>query len=269
MCNPVEAFTGPDSGAQARGAAKANKQTQSAVDYGMQQLNAIYGGGTYPIYSQAGGTISPGTSYFLNKPGGYKPLGDVNSNRQQKLFNQGKLYTSTPSQQYSGFNDNFYNKFANSYENFALPQLGQQFNSANQGIQFNLANRGLLGSGASHQANRDLQMTYAQQKQGIADSAQSQANSLRSQVNNSYQNAVSQLYQTANPANAQQSALASAAQFTAPSAFAPLANGFSSLVNQYAMQQQLAGSYAQGPGYFSSSPYGYSAPSSSIPNNQY
>lgn len=256
MGDILQAFTGPDSGSQASSASRANKQQQAAIDYGLQELNAIYGGGSYPIYSQAGGpgsTFVPGTQYYKSTPGGYVPItfkttGDKGKKIVPKLGRN--IFTATQSPYYQGFQPNFYQNYANSYVNYAMPQLGQQYQQAGNALQLGLANKGLLGSSAAKTENQALQQSYGQQQQGIADTSQNLAQQLRSQVNQSYQNAVAQLYNTANPANAQQSALAAAAQFTAPSAFAPLANGFANLVNQYTLQQQIAGLNSQAPAYY-------------------
>lgn len=270
MSDITEAFTGPNSGSQANSARKANAQTQNAIDYGMQQLNAIYGGGTYNQYAQAG-AYTPGQQYYTNKNGAYSPFTPAaGSNRGAKLARQGHLFTGTPSQNFSGYNDNFFNQRAQAYEDYALPQLGQQYQQTKNALQFNLSNRGLLGGSVANQENSDLNLSLGQQKQGIADQGQAQAQQLRSDVQNSKLQAISQLYQTASPAQAQSSALADASRLSAPSSFAPLANGFANLVNQYAMNQQVAG-YQQQPttNYI---PYGggYSSPAAgALPSNSY
>lgn len=308
MSNITELFTGPDSGAQDAAASKANKQHQAAIDYGLQQLNAIYGGGTYNQYAQAGGEYNPATQYYTNVKGSYVPFqtarndvpggsgnpnkghgggpaGDLSSfdpvglslfggasiPKAYKLMKAGRLFTATPSQQFAGYNNDFFNQRARAYEDFALPQLGQQYQTTKNALNFNLANRGLIGGSVSNQENHDLDFTMGQQKQAIADQGQQQAQSLRSDVQNSKLQAMSQLYQTANPAQAQQTALADASRFTAPSAFAPLANGFSNLVNQYSMNQQIAG-YQQQPGGFGGGGGGYgqytSPQASALPENR-
>jgi len=268
MCNPLEAFTGPNSGAQAAAAKGANQRTQAAINYGMQQLNAIYGGGSYPIYAQASGGIVPGQQYYKKTPKGYVPYGGQTGGAN--LMRKGKLFSMTKSPQYAGYNNNFFNQRAQAYEDYALPQLGQQYQQTKNSLQYNLANRGLIGGSVQNQENNDLALSMGQQKQGIADQGLAQAQQLRSDVQNSKLQAISQLYQTASPAQAQSSALADAARFSAPNQFAPLANGFANLVNQYAMNQQVAG-YQQIPqtGYI---PYGGGSSSSltgAIPQNSY
>lgn len=257
MSSITELFTGPDSGAQSAAATKANKQRQASIDYGMEQLNAIYGGGTYNQYAQAGGVYDPAKQYYTLNKGTYSPFtANAHNNGAANRFDQGKLFTSTPSQKFAGYNNDFFNQRARAYEDFALPQLGQQYQTTKNAINFNLANRGLIGGSVANQEHNDLDFTMGQQKQAIADQGQQQAQSLRSDVQNSKLQAISQLYQTANPAQAQSSALADASRFTAPSAFAPLANGFANLVNQYSMNQGIAG-YQQQPGGYGGGGGGY------------
>lgn len=267
MCNPLEAFTGPNSGAQASAARKANARQQSAIDYGLQQLNAIYGGGTYNQYAQAGGDYNPATQYYKNKPSGFSPF-DGSTKHAGNLLKNGRLYSATPSQNFAGYNNDFFNQRARAYEDYALPQLGQQYQTTKNSLNFNLANRGLLGGSVAGQENNDLNLAMGQQKQAIADQGQAQAQQLRSDVRNSKLQAIQQLYQTASPAQAQASALADASRFTAPSQFAPLSNGFSNLVNQYAMNQQIAG-FQQQPSQGMYNPYGQTTSSQyqALPQN--
>lgn len=313
MSDITEAFTGPSGSSQAGSARKANARQQNAIDYGMQQLNAIYGGGTYNQYAQASGAYNPATQYYTNNNGAFSPfkaggtavaggsgnykgsphgssqgggallggitgglssalggfLGGGSSTPQAlNLMKKGKLYAASPSQTFAGYNDNFFNQRANAYEDYALPQLGQQYQTTKNALNYNLANRGLMGGSVANQENNDLNLTMGQQKQSIADQGLQQAQQLRSDVQNSKLQAISQLYQTANPAQAQQSALADASKFSAPSSFAPLANGFANLVNQYSMNQQIAG-YQQQPNYGTYSPYGqYTSPQAqALPEN--
>lgn len=321
MSQITEMFTGPDSGAQSRAATKANKRQQGAIDYGLQQLNAIYGGGTYNQYAQAGGSYNPATQYYTDKNGTYTPfqtggtpvaggsgmvghhgkgglggsgiglegtsgflgdpvgmgfmmgglLGSPHTPKAYSLMKKGKLFTASPSQQFAGYKDDFFNQRARAYEDYALPQLGQQYQTTKNAVNFNLANRGLLGGSVAGQENNDLNFTMGQQKQAIADQGQQQAQQLRSDVQNSKLQAISQLYQTANPAQAQASALADASKFTAPSSFAPLANGFANLVNQYSMNQQIAGYQQQPGGYSGGGGYGgqYTSPQAgALPENR-
>ena len=63
---------------------------------------------------------------------------------------------------------------------------------------------------------------------------------LQRQVEQSKQTSLNQLYQSADPARAAESATSSAAQFQQPSVFAPLSNMFSGLSNQYLTNKLLS-----------------------------
>jgi hypothetical protein len=81
-------------------------------------------------------------------------------------------------------------------------------------------------------------------RQRIADEGLNQANTLKRGVEDARQQAINQLYQSADPAQALQGAVRSALNFQQPSTFAPIANMFSNIANQYATSQ-LLNSYRQ------------------------
>lgn len=232
-------------------ASRQNAQQQFLIDQGSQSIDAIFGGGIgAPSYFQAGGAYNPGTQYYKGKmqngAWSYQPFTPpTNTGRQgaKGLFppNGGpktkQLFTMTPGQSYQGFSPNFFNQRANAYTNFALPQLGQQYDQANRALQYGFANQGLNRSTAQQQAQSNLDTTFGTAKQNIVDTGTQQAQGLQQQIEQARENALSQLYQSANPAQAQQTALNTAQQFTAPSVYAPLGNAFSSILSQYALNQ--------------------------------
>lgn len=275
---------GMDGGsAQAKQAKQANRTKQRTIDYGLDQINSIFNGGSYPIYSKAS-SFDPSGSYFTKTNGQYKPwemptevpgMGGGNGGSsllaqamsrgtgpQRGGFNwqlnpsgktpeqigqnkagNGKLYTMEQSPTYTGFGDPFFNKRRQDYIDYAMPQLGQQYQAANNALNFGFQNRGLAGSTAAKQGQSNLNLEMGRQQQNIVDTGQSQANALRAQVENSRLQAIQQLYQTADPAQASISALHSASGFTAPNAFQPIANAFSNIANQYAIGQMLQNPY--------------------------
>jgi hypothetical protein len=156
----------------------------------------------------------------------------------ESLFKQGKLFSQN-NQTFTGFQPSFYNQRATDYVNYALPQLATQYQNTKNSLGFGLANRGLFGGSASDRQMSELDRETGQAKQQIADTGQNQANALQQQVASAKQNAITQLYQTADPSRATATAIDSAAQFRLPSSFAPLANMFSSLLNQYQTSQAL------------------------------
>jgi len=306
-------------------AARNERKRQGIINLGLQQINALYGGGTAPFYSLAQttpfsrsewghggkdqtfyhlsnqgtfapyyahmnngpsvesgslagakyGSIVPGTGTLVGSSiggivgglrghdvqgaglsagtgGAYGLIkglfgGDEPSIREQvnKRLKKGLLFNAPENQTFEGFQPSFYDKRAQDYTNYALPQLGEQYRTNRNALLYGLSNRGLLNdSSVATQARSGLERTVGQGRQAIADEAQNQAMNLRQQVENSRQQSIQQLYQSADPAQAFQSALNTTAQFHQPSAFAPISDMFSNLAKQY-YTQRILNSYQQ------------------------
>lgn len=184
-------------------------------------------------------------------------LGDnTETPKGQRLLKNGKLFTAGPSKTYTGFTPQFFANRAGAYERYALPQLGKQYNDASASIDYGLADRGLYDSSAGNVARSSLTRENAAQVQNVADVGRSQADDLKTSVENSRQNALAQLYQTADPQGASATALNSAASFQTPSAFQPIGEAFANLASQYAINNQL--SYYNQPQYSTQQGYGNS-----------
>lgn len=214
--------------------------------------------GNRPKPNAQGGNSSLGST--AGKPPNYVPIGPPNyRNAQQQyanLLGQNRLFVQGPNT--PGFNQNFYNQAAQAYVDYATPQLAKQYSDTQKSILYGLGNRGLSNSGAANQALSDLNLTLGQQQQGITDTGIQQAQQLQRNVEQARANAVSQLYQTANPAQATAQAVSSAAQYSAPQVFQPLSNAFSGLANQYA--QNLLYSYTAPSSLYSQQPTGNYGP---------
>lgn len=304
-------------------AAKSEKKRQGIINLGLDQINAVYGGGSAPFYSMASaspftkaqwsGGAKNNTYYTLGPSGKFKPYyapkqakgpsglqrtsellgtavpgditgdvlkgirtgdwkeaganillnaatggvfsfannlfggGDTPTPRElvNKQMRRGQLFSAPEYRTFEGFQPEFYQRREKAYRDFALPQLADQYQSANQQLVYGMSNQGLRGSSVDDKARFQLEKTMTQGKQGVADEAINQSNQLKNRVEESRQSAINQLYQTSNPSQAVQSAIANASQFQQPSSFAPLANTFANLANQYYTQQLLA-SYKNG-----------------------
>lgn len=134
-------------------------------------------------------------------------------------------------QAFAGYDDNFYNRYRQSYINYQMPQLASQYQSAQKATTGGLADRGLLKSSAAEDAYSGLSKTLATSEQSIADEATSQALSLKTQVAQQKQTLVNQLLASTYPSTVANSALQTASTFTYPSAWEPLANQFTSDAN--------------------------------------
>lgn len=138
---------------------------------------------------------------------------------------------------YAPFDQNFYNQRQQAYVDYAMPQIANQYRTAQNQIGFGLANRGLTQSGAANQQWSDLARTNIQARQQASDTGRSQAQQLQQAISQSQNNLLNQLYQAADPAQAQSGAIATAAQFSQPSVFTPVANTFTNLLNNYYASQ--------------------------------
>ena len=284
---------GPDYG---KLAGKNEKRRKQIIDLGLQQVNAVFGGGSAPFYTAANtGTnkFDPHDSYYkLTAAHGFSPywspgegpnakttpsqfgqIADVSNAAMsfgatvpsvlagfglgkllghtesptdiaRKSFNRGQLLNAPEYKTFEGFQDPFFEKRAQDYVNYALPQEAQQYRQNRLAMLYGLNNRGLQSSSVATQAKSGLERTAGEAKQTIADTALQQANQLRQDVENARQQSIQQLYQTADPGQATAGAIASAAGFQRPSTFAPIANMFGNLAQQY-MTNQLLNSYRQ------------------------
>lgn len=158
-------------------------------------------------------------------------------NQRQQLINQGMVSINKA---YGGYNQDFYNQRAQSYVNFAMPQLATQAQATQSAIGFGLANRGLFGgSSQAKKANQDFSRQYGQAEQQISDTGRGQAQALQQQIEGSRNTAINQLYQSADPAAATRQATSTAAGYQIPQPFVPISNMFSNLINQYYYNQLL------------------------------
>lgn len=303
------------------GAAKRNEaRRQGLINMGLDQINAVFGGGSTQFFTPADPNQSkfdPKSTYFtLNKkgdfapywaPGGAQPqrsftpntfanlalgndlgsvgivnrlLGDNASpavrglvgsamnpinplggflggalgglfgseespkDKARKAFRRGQLYNAPQEMTFEGFQEPFYQQRAQDYVNYALPQLAQQYRQNREQMLFGLSNRGLSDSSVAEKASSDLEREAGRGRQTIAETGIEQSNQLRRDIEQARQQAISQLYQSSNPAEGLRSAVNSAQSFQRPSTFAPVVNMFGNLAQQY-YTSQLLNNYRQ------------------------
>lgn len=213
------------SGSNAGSQLTQQQQQQAAlIAQGQADVSAVFSG-TTPTGPQVTGATSPTVQYY-DQYGAPLPLGNPGSGGYS-----GPLYTGTTST--GGFDQAFYNKDAQAYENYAMPQEANQYQQASQGTAYSLANAGLLKSGAADFLNRSLQNQNTTAVQGIANTGIQNAQTLESNVNQEQNTILNQLQVSANPSLAASQATEAAAGFSAPSAFQPLGSLFSNWENTY------------------------------------
>lgn len=158
--------------------------------------------------------------------------------KRQGLITEG---TAAVDKAYAGFTPSFYDQRSQAYQNFAMPELGNQYRDTRNSLVFGMANKGLLGGSAAREANSNLNRKMSEGKQQIVDTGKQQAQGLQQQVEASKTSLLNNVYAGADPANATQQATATAAGFTPASTFAPMANMFGTIANQYYLNQMMSG----------------------------
>jgi len=290
------------------GIAKRNEaRRRGLIDLGMQQINAVFGGGSAPFYSLAApNEFSKGewkdygkeqTFFSVNKKGNFAPYyapkrsensaaqtgnvfgggvggaiaglstGDIKGATQSAMFGlpgqlglmgglfggdqptvreivnkrlrKGLLFKPPEVKTFEGYQPEFFNERARAYERFALPQVEDQYRATRDAVTFGLANRGLGRSSVGDTARGNVERTAGKARQQVVDTGIAQANKLRGDVESARQEAIRTLYETSNPAQALQSAVAAATQFEQPPVFAPIANAFGNVAEQYYISQLL------------------------------
>lgn len=163
-----------------------------------------------------------GGLYGGNNSDGSEYARQQDTERQQRI-NEGKAAID---QTFAGFDDSFYNKRAAAYEDYAVPQMADQLHTTRNSLAAQLARRGLMKSGAAISSNASLDKFAQGKTQEIADTAQNEANNLRSQVEDSRSNVTSQLIASGDPSLASTGALAAAKSVQTNPSFKPLGNLF-------------------------------------------
>lgn len=151
---------------------------------------------------------------------------------------------------FTGFNDDFYNKYNSDYTGYYAPQLDDQYSEAVKRLTLQLAQSGNLTGSVGATQLSDLQKHYDTQKLSIANQGKSAVQALRSNIDGKKSQLYADNRASADPGSSA-AAAASAAQFLQPTApSSPLANVFgdffANLGNTAAIKN--ARSYQQGNG---------------------
>lgn len=160
--------------------------------------------------------------------------------RQQNIRNG----TASINNTFSQFNDDFYNNRAQSYLDYANPQLQDQYNNAQKDLTFWLDRNGLTNSSVRAQKEAELQKLYDTNQRSVSDQALSYENDAKNNVESARSNLISTLSATGDAAGAANSALSRASALSAPQAYSPLGQLFSTFtgaLGQQAQAEQNAG----------------------------
>lgn len=152
---------------------------------------------------------------------------------------------------FSGFDDNYFSNLAKDYENYAKPQLADQYEEQKKNLIYSLARKGNLNSSVYGDQQALLDRQNNTNLTGIAGTGQDYANQARRDVQAARNDVTSQLNSSYDADAANTAALASARSLAVPVSFSPLGNLFTN-VSALAAQAKLAsdaGTGSNNPGY--------------------
>lgn len=148
--------------------------------------------------------------------------------RQEEKARQGRIQHGMAliDQNFSKFNDDFYNQRAQAYTNYAMPQLDQQYDDTYRNLQFALARQGIGQSSEGNNRYGRLSQDYGIQRQGVIDKSMDASADARRGVEDARAGLVMDLQNTANPTAAAQAALNRSAYLSQGPALSPIGQVF-------------------------------------------
>jgi len=221
---------------------------QARIREGMTRIDELFNGkdiaATYGtrmgerVYSDPWDGTAPGTYYdpqgkpytftatnqWRRKHGvlvGTPEYGDVYTPKE--LYKtRPEQYELTPARHEGGFDDTVFNKRAQAYQDFALPQVEQQYADQQKALNYALARGGNLQSSLAANKSAELDKDYGLQRQAVVDKGQDYVNQGKADLASQKASAVSMLQATADPDAAYNVAAQSAQQLSQMPSFQPL-----------------------------------------------
>jgi hypothetical protein len=167
-------------------------------------------------------------------------------------------------QEFSKFNNDFYDQRKKAYTAFAMPQVGEQYKQNKDQLAYSLARSGLGQSSEAARQGSILQRDNAMARQQVAEGATAEAQKARQSVEDQRYNLVNQLQATSDPTMAANAALRQAGVLSMQTGFNPIGNLFQNTTGVLAAANQ-AGAYSGGPGMNAYKDYfGFGKPNSSV-----
>jgi hypothetical protein len=136
------------------------------------------------------------------------------------------------------FTPSFFETIKQGYMDWAMPQLDRQNVDVKRNLSFALARAGTSRSSAGAQGKADLQTNYDLKRQDIARTGMNLADQRRADVENSRQAIESQLFATADPVAAAQSAQNTAVATSREPVYNPLGQALVDTSNWYGQARQ-------------------------------
>ena len=155
-------------------------------------------------------------------------------------------------QQFSQFDDPYYDAQAKAYSDYYNPQIDKQYSDARQQLILKLGQSGLINSSEGARQLSNLDYNYNNQKTAAANSAVTYGSQARTQVENARTQLINELNASADPAAAAASSTALVSSLATPPAFSPIGSLFASATPGLEQQAGLPNQF---------NPYGNSGPS--------
>src|SRR5690606_5896761 len=144
------------------------------------------------------------------------------------------------------FTDDFFTGRQDAFTNYARPQLDDQFADARKKLTFALARSGTLDSTMRADKEAELQKLYDDSARNISDTALTQSNQARSDIEASRADLIKMLNSTGDVQGTVNSALTRAQALATPAAHSPLGPLFANFTAGLAQQNAIntANTYA-------------------------
>lgn len=187
------------------------------------------------VYKAAGPNTTGALGAYGGTPGGlqfanlFGVPGYSAATSPEDLIKAGKLYTGVSNT--GGFDDAFYAKQGQGYEDYALPQIDHQYGLAKDQEVYALARSGLLDSTAGQNENSELSRTNDQARIDVGNQAQNYENQSRSNVEQVRSNLVSELNATGDDQAAAAAATRQAQNLYQPVGYSPLGDAFATFTS--------------------------------------
>lgn len=146
------------------------------------------------------------------------------------------------------FTPDFYAKQAKGYEDYAMPQLRDQYANQQKQLTYNLARTGNLDSSGRASQEADLSKALQSNEQQVAATGQNMANQSRGAVETARTNLVNSLNATGNAEGAANNAATQATALAAQPAYSPIGDMFSTFTGALGQQANLEKMAAMFPG---------------------
>lgn len=143
---------------------------------------------------------------------------------------------------FAGFNPQYYQGIQNAYTNYALPQLQQQYQTANNQLGYKLAGQGITNSSAAQQAQNALGQSMNQNETQLGNQAVQAAQQQQQTVQGQENNLFGQAQTASDPGALAQQAISEAGSISTPSTFAPLGQLFTTFGTDW-LGNQLNSNY--------------------------